>query len=235
MNMKPEPILPKIAVLLLLSLCILHRNGAVASASDSIIAPPNFLELHLPLRHAETLVYPWQMLGGAPAITDFDGDDKADVAIGRLIGNQYGIVVHLSSRPGVTFLRSSASLAGFTLVACDINKDSFQDIIVTSPTAPHPLAVWLGNGKGGFTAADQARFENAFGFDTSPKYGSCIFLFQLNLLTGPSRPVCEKPDLAFGDSGPGRNGFITWKSILHPLRNDHFLLTPRSPPTYLPI
>jgi hypothetical protein len=235
MNMKPEPILPKIAVLLLLSLCILHWNGALASGSNSSATPPFSLDLPLPLAHEEALVNPWQMLGGAPAITDFDGDDKADVAIGRLIGNQYGIVIHLSSRPGVTVLRSSASLAGFTLLACDINKDSFPDIVVTSPTAPHPLAVWLGDGKGGFTAADQERFENDFGFNSSPKYGSRSFPFQQNLLTGPSRPVCEKPVLAFGDSGPERNGFITWKSILHPLRNDHFSLTPRSPPIYLSI
>jgi hypothetical protein len=199
------------------------------------MAPPTFLELPLPLTHVEALVYPWQMLGGAPAITDFDGDAKADVAIGRLIGNQYGIVIHLSSRPGVTVLRSSASLAGFTLLACDINKDSFQDIVVTSPTALHPLAVWLGDGKGGFTAADQARFENSLGFNSSPKYGSHSFPFPQNFLTGPSRPVCEKPVLAFGDSGPGRNGFVTWKSILHPLRDDRFPFTPRSPPIYLPI
>lgn len=175
------------------------------------------------------------MLGGVPAITDFDGDNKADVAVGRVIGNQYGIVIHLSSRPDVMVLMTSARLAGFTLHACDINQDSFQDIVVTSPISPHPLAVWLGDGKGGFTAADETRFDNGYGLAESSRYNSRGFPLQQNLLTEPTRPVCEKPDLAFGDSGPERDGFITCKSILQPLRHDHFLLTPRSPPLYLPV
>jgi hypothetical protein len=233
--MKPETILPKLAVFLLLALCVLQWNGVAASGSNSITAPPVSLDLSACLTCGEAFVHPWRMLGEAPAITDFDGDNKADVAIGRVIGSQYGIVVHLSSRPDVTVLMTSAGLAGFTLHACDINGDSFQDIVVTSPIAPHPLAVWLGDGKGGFTAADETRFDNGFGLAESPRYDSRGFPFQQNLLTEPTRPVCEKPNLAFGDSGPERDGFITCKSILQPLRHDHFLLTPRSPPVYLPI
>jgi hypothetical protein len=226
---------PKNAVFLLLALCIVQWVGVAASRSDSSSVLPDFLVHPCTLTHAEAIVYPWPMLGGALAIADFDGDDKADSAIGRLSENQYGIVIHLSSHPGVTVLRASAPPAGFALLAFDINKDSFPDIVVTSPTALHPLAVWLGDGKGGFTAADQTGFENACGLSTSPKYDRRNFSFQHNLLTEPSRPVCEKPVLAFGDSGPERNGFITSRSNLHALRNICFLLTPRSPPIDLPI
>ena len=233
--MKPEPIFPKLAVFLLLALCVLQWNGVPASESDAATAPPVSLNLSVPLTCGENFIHPWLMPGEAPAVTDFDGDNKADVATGRVIGNQYGIVVHLSSRPDVTVLMTSARLAGFALHACDINGDSFQDIVVTSPIAPHPLAVWLGDGKGGFTAAVETRFDNGYGLVESPRYDSRSFPFQQNLLTEPTRPVCEKPNLAFGDSGPQPNGFITGESILLPLRHDHFLLTPRSPPVYLPI
>jgi hypothetical protein len=234
--MKSEPILPKLAVFLLLALCFLQWNGVAASRPD----PPSkataaAVDLPSSLTYGETLAHPWQMLGQAAAITDFDGDNKADVAIGRVIGNQYGIVIHLSSRPDVTVLMTSGHLAGFTIRACDINQDSFQDIVVTSLTAPHPLAVWLGDGKGGFTAADETRFDNGHRLTQEPRYDGRSFPCQQNLLTEPTRPACEKPNLAFGDSRPERDGFITCKSIFQPLRHDHFLLTPRSPPVYLPL
>jgi len=83
--------------------------------------------------------------------------------------------------------------AGFTLLACDINKDSFQDIVVVSPIAKHPLAVWLGDGKGGFAAADPDCFNNDFGSTATPRFDNGTFPSQQNLLIEPSSLFCEKP------------------------------------------
>jgi hypothetical protein len=231
--MRSRPVLSAHVVFLVLALCILQTGWAAVSGPDSSTVPPAQLAFAYPLMAGEALVSPWQMPGKTAAIKDFDGDNKADVAIGRMIGNRYGIVIHLSSRPGLTVLRSPAALAGFTLLACDINQDSFADLVVTSPTAPHPLAVWLGDGRGGFTAADQTRFDNCYGLTTSPSCDSQNFPFQQNFLTEPPRPACDKPRFAFAVSGPEPNGFITYKAILRPLQDNHFLLSPRSPPIFL--
>ena len=74
-----------------------------------------------------------------------------------------------------------------------------------------------------------------YGLTQEHKYDGHSFPFQQNLLTEPFRPACEKPNLAFGDSRPERDGFITCRAILQPLRHDLFLLPPRSPPVSLPL
>lgn len=213
---KPGPFLQKKSVLLLLALCLLLWADVAVSASD-----PTYWE---------ALISSRPMLGETPVVTDFDGDNKPDIANAHLIGNQYRIFVYLSSRSDAVTLSSLVQLAGFKLLACDINKDSFQDLVVTTPSAPHALAVWLGDGRGGFRAADQERFDNQFGFTASPAYNTCSYPSQQDLLTEPSRPVCEKPMLAFADLCLEQTGFISCNAIVQPLRNRYFSLTSRSPP-----
>jgi len=232
--MKPGPFSKKNMVLLLLIPCFLQWNNVAVSASDSQTLSPAPLDLPFPLMHGDAFVYPWLPPEETPVITDFDNDSKADVAQGRWIGNEYGITILLSSRSGITSLSSSVRTAGFTLLACDINQDSFQDIVVVSPIAKHPLAVWLGDGKGGFAAANPDCFNNDFGFTATPRFVNGTFPSQQNPLIEPSHLFCEKPILIFADFGLQRNGFVTCESAIYPLRHDRFPLKPRSPPISFP-
>jgi hypothetical protein len=165
-----------------------------------------------------------------PVIVDVDGDKERDVVSARLVGGQYKIVVALSSRSDVITLSPPAGLVGFKIHVCDINKDSFQDIIVTAPTLAHPLAVWLGNGKGGFEPAIQGGFGIERGMTQPTRYGNSSLPTDQDLLSNPSHPVCEKMGLAFAIPALDASGFVLEYSRFIPFANEYRRLTLRSPP-----
>jgi len=113
---------------------------------------------------------------------------------------------------------------------CDINKDTFLDIIVTTPTLEHPLAVWLGNGKGGFELAVQGGFETERGMAQPTRYGSGSLPTDQDLLSNPSDPVCEKMSLAFANPALDAIGSVLEHSRFIPFANGYRRLTLRSPP-----
>ncbi len=234
MNKESEPFRRNNIVFLLLILCLLAWTNAALVASDSKSENSSSPTLSPGSAHWDALLFSRQMLGEVPVVTDFDGDHKADIAKARLVGNQYQIIVHLSSRSEAITLDPLVQLAGFKLLACDINEDSFQDLIVTTPSSRHPLAVWLGDGEGGFRAADQKRFRCQFEFAASPRYNRCSFPAQQDLLTESFHPVGEKPGLALTNARLEPNGFISCNIVVRSLRSEHFSLTPRSPPVVVP-
>jgi hypothetical protein len=221
--------LRKAAVALLVPF-FLQWNPLPISASHRDRPLPFSQSLLLDLSRPQTLAYSGGMLGEAPIFTDFDGDKKQDIVVARLSENRYQIVVRLSTRSEVTILTPSVQLAGFTVHACDINHDSYQDVVVTSPDAPHPLAVWLGDGKGTFKIADPNLFQNDFRLAESSRYQSGRFPPDQDLLMESSHPVFEKTALAFGDPGLERHPFVGCSASLRASRIRYSSITPRSPP-----
>jgi hypothetical protein len=197
-------------------------------------------------RQNPAIAFPWNMVanlsrmqplgsslgmpGEAPAFADFDGDQKQDIAIARLSQNRYSIVLWLSTRSQVAILNPSEHLTGFTVHACDINNDSLQDIVVTNATAMHPLAVWLGDGRGSFEIADQNLFENGFAFTESSKYQNSQLPPDQDVLDESLDPMCGKIAPAFENPGLVRIGSITCWTHSCALRNVYITTAPRSPP-----
>ena len=168
--------------------------------------------------------------GDTPVVVDVDGDKQRDVVSARLVGGRYKIIVALSSRSDVITLSPPVGLAGFKIHVCDINKDTFQDIIVTTPTLAHQLAVWLGNGRGGFELAVQGGFETERGMAQPTRCGNGSLPTDQDLLGIPSHPVCEKMSLAFANPALDANGFVLEHSRFIPFANEYRRLTLRSPP-----
>jgi hypothetical protein len=220
----------EVKVFLPLILCLLLWNNITVSKSNANFAPPHSQIPASYFTHRETRNDHWPMPRKAPVFTDFDGDHRVDVATACLIGDQYGIVINLSSRAEVATLISSMPLEGFALLARDINKDSIPDIVVTNSTAAHPLAVWLGDGNGGFKSADQDRFENEFELTSSTRFESRSDPLTFDCISESSDPTCEKTPTSFQHLVPELNGFVCSQAALHRLWLGYFSLSPRSPP-----
>jgi hypothetical protein len=207
--------------------------------------PANPFAISAPLQNP-AIAFPWKLFanvsrmqplgsssgmpGEAPAFADFDGDQKQDIAIARLSQNRYNIVLWLSTRSQVAILNPSERLTGFTVNACDINNDSLQDIVVINATALHPLAVWLGDGRGSFEIADQNLFESGFAFTESSKYQNSQPPPDQNVLDESLDPMCGKIDSALENPGLERIGAITCWTPSCALRNIYSNTAPRSPP-----
>ena len=90
---------------------------------------------------------------------DFDGDSKADTAIARFGGSNYGFELHLSTkRARIRLTVPVRNELGFELIAFDVNQDKRTDLILTSGSSIRPIAVWLNMGNGSF-----ARRSGMFG------------------------------------------------------------------------
>ena len=221
-------------ILFAFMLFFLPGNPFAISAPHQNLAIPFPWNLFSNLSRMQPLGSSPGMPGETPAFADFDGDQKQDIAIARLNNDRYKIAVLLSTRSQVAILNPPVQLTGFTVHAYDINNDSLQDIVVTDATATHPLAVWLGNGRGSFEIADQNLFENCFAFTESSGY-------QNNRRPSDQDALNELPDPAhghiaakFGDPGLERKGFVPCWTHSCALRNVYITTAPRSPPTNNP-
>jgi hypothetical protein len=217
-------------ILPLLALCLLGCNSIAAVSADlghEYSASPDRLSVPA---YGIAAVYPWQTIGLPLALSDFDGDHKIDFAVSRRMWDGSAIVIHLSSRPDETVLEFSHLLASVAVFAYDINKDSFPDVVVASPFDVHPLAVWLGDGRGSFIAADQTHFANSIGFKAAPSYDRKHFALRQDLLSDPRRLDCEHRAFATQDLKPEPEPSGPYVSFLLFRREDHPPLGPRSPP-----
>ncbi len=204
-------------------------------AAFSLLLAPSFVFSASPaLSRTQTIVYPGMMPGEIPAFADFDGDQKQDIAVARLSDDRYQILVTLSTSAGAIILTPSVQIAGFTVHACDINGDRFPDIVVTNSVALHPIAVWLGNGKGKFKIVDPNFFENDCGFAESSGYQSRNLPLACDFLSESPHPVFEKTTPAFGVPLLERRGFLSFMAIYCASQNLCFYITPRSPPSNIP-
>jgi hypothetical protein len=228
MTFKPFPL--RHMILFAFMLFFLPGNPFAVSAPHQDPAIPLPWNLFANLSRMQPPGSSLEMPGQAPAFADFDGDQKQDIAIARLSNNRYKIVVLLSTRSQVAILNPSEQLTGFTVHACDINNDSLQDIVVTNATAMHPLAVWLGDGRGSFEVADQNLFENAFAFAKSSKYQNSRIPSDQDVLDESLDPTCGKIAPVFEDPGLERIGLVTCWTHSCALRNVSFTASPRSPP-----
>lgn len=109
------------------------------------------------------------------AISDFDGDNKPDLAKvqsgGTTASNtRYSIDFELStgSRQSVVLI---APAGGLRLESKDVNGDHFPDVVVTTSWTEEPVAVLLNDGRGNFKRLDASAFPDAF--DTSDSSLNC--------------------------------------------------------------
>jgi hypothetical protein len=217
-------------ILFAFMLFFLPGNPCAISAPLQNPAIPLPWNLFSNLSHMQSLGSSPGMLGEAPAFADFDDDQKQDIAIARLSNNRYKIVVLLSTRSQAAILNPSVHLTGFTIHAYDINNDSSQDIVVTDTTAMHPLAVWLGDGRGSFEIADQNLFENGFTFTESPKHQNNLLPPDQDVLDESLDPTCGKIAPTFEDPRLEQKGLVTCGTHSCALRNVTITTAPRSPP-----
>jgi hypothetical protein len=106
---------------------------------------------------------------GYYAIADFDGDQLPDVATVRaertlLPFTSYSIHLKFSGTPD-SALDLIAPRGGLELLARDVNGDAFTDLVVTTATGSHLVAVLVNDGHGKFTVAKPGTFP---GIESEP-------------------------------------------------------------------
>jgi hypothetical protein len=99
------------------------------------------------------------------AVADFTGDSHPDFAIAKLNGldsprAQYSIEVRLSEGGGQS-LRLTAPFGGLVITPQDVTGDGTLDLIVRSARSHIPVAVFLNDGRGHFSAAESSSFAQA--------------------------------------------------------------------------
>lgn len=195
------------------------RSGSCAQFSRSCeVQSPSFLKSAIAQR----------LQGGVVAIGDFDGDKAWDFVIAQAAGHEFRILVALSSSSAVVPLSPIGRSVFFSVSVCDINNDSFQDIVLSSPTALPPQAVWLGDGKGNFVAADHDALSDDLVLTDKPGVRSAPRQIETDLLFDSSHPVYEKTNRIFCCLEP--DGFIIDNFSLSVRHVPNSLLTLRSPP-----
>jgi hypothetical protein len=116
----------------------------------------------------------WGQLASQFAITDFDGDNRPDLASVRLGQSgahraRYLIDVHLTSgfpqSIGIT-----APTGGVLLTSRDVNGDSYPDLVVTTFWANQTVAILLNDGRGNFSQSDPSAFPGALPTSESSRF-----------------------------------------------------------------
>jgi hypothetical protein len=222
--------------LILIATAFFFAAGCFSAISAPHMNPANDLSRdtasELLLRHStETAA---GRLGETPAFADFDGDQKGDVAIARLVKDQYEIVVSLSRRSEEAVLNPSTRLAGFIVHAYDINNDSYQDVVVTDAIAKLPLEVWLGDGRGNFEIADKSLFRTCFEFAEPSRYRSAPLASDQDLFDETTGPSFGKAALLTIIPDLNQAGFKIPSTHFRTIRITYSSTAPRSPPTIHP-
>jgi hypothetical protein len=103
------------------------------------------------------LTNPW-------TIADLDGDHSPDLAKSSEVGmgvhgHVYRVEFQLSGElPNRPFTVSTGNHLGLNIVPRDIDGDSDLDLVITTGVLHQPVGVWLNDGKGAFTRADDSLY-----------------------------------------------------------------------------
>lgn len=104
------------------------------------------------------------------AIADFNGDGKADIAVGNRDSNNV-LVLFGNGAGGFTFSALLPDARGATVRALDVNNDGLLDIVASqSGASAEYLAIYVNNGTGTFAAPAYVLaggFNNTFYFDAA--------------------------------------------------------------------
>jgi hypothetical protein len=93
---------------------------------------------------------------GSGALGDFDGDQRADVALVEPEGvfngaYRYRVDVHLSTDLHTTFDVDSGAAGGLHIIARDVDGDLDLDLVISSEFGREPIGIWINDGHGAFT------------------------------------------------------------------------------------
>jgi hypothetical protein len=107
------------------------------------------------------------------AMADFTGDTHPDLATLELIrvdssSAQYSIKIQLTEG-GHQLLRVAAPFGGLLITSKDVTGDGIPDLVVRSARSRLPVAVFLNDGFGHFSATDLSAFAKVLGGTTSER------------------------------------------------------------------
>jgi hypothetical protein len=127
------------------SLRLLGSIAAIAAISGDAWAQA------IPSRDSAPIVVDWELRGGrVTLLSDFDGDDKRDIATGSVSCGAYRIEIRFGGNPITPPVKLHAEVPNLILFAGDVDQDQDQDIIAFDPLHLRPAAVWLNDGRGRF-------------------------------------------------------------------------------------
>jgi hypothetical protein len=189
-------------------------------------------ELYIPSAGTQTKVLPaaGTMPGTVPVFADLDGDARWDSVTVGFSGHDYKIAVVLSSRPGLALLIPPARMGIITVHVCDTNGDDVQDILVRSPTAVHPVAVWLGKGNGSFEAVNPSLFPGDRVSMDSIACQSSRQSADQDVWFDPPQPVAEKIAMKLGHFDLLPSSLVEETTGAFAPQRHSSGLAPRSPP-----
>ena len=163
-------------------------------------------------------------------LSDFDGDSQSDLAIGKSEGDVYRVEIQLSTLQKRVSLNFGSREAGIRLVACDVDRDNDQDLILVSSFSLYPLAIWLNDGKGHFEEGNRWLWLNLITSDDP---------LGVDFRNSPAELAFITPDnrLPFDNTAGFQARILEPQALL--FRESHWLvssvfplhLTARSPPS----
>jgi len=117
-----------------------------------------------PATHPQpALAQPRLRFGQSLAMSDFDGDGRADLAILSETGQQKDIEICLSSTGTHSKLRfDSQTIGRGSLFAEDVDHDGATDLIWTDLLHPDDVIIWFGDGTGRFERICPHEYANLF-------------------------------------------------------------------------
>jgi hypothetical protein len=146
------------------------------------------------------------------AMADFTGDthpDLATVELNRLdsAGAQYVIEIRLSEG-GHQFLRVRAPVGGLFVTPKDVTGDGTLDLVVRSANSQVPVAVFLNDGGGHFSAvAEPAAFARAVR-DVPSELGFTTEQFRFGATVVSSESYTAECRIGSARNRQKRNGFL---------------------------
>jgi len=89
-------------------------------------------------------------------LSDVDGDNRPDLALGRPTPGGYTVEIRYSNHPETALLVLGRGATVVRCVASDIDRDNDQDLLVYSIGILEYRAVWVNDGQGHFFRSDKS-------------------------------------------------------------------------------
>jgi hypothetical protein len=164
---------------------------------------------------------------------DFDGDRRSDLAVGRTEGNTYRVEIRLTTQPEKPLTALTSNALGISLLACDIDRDNDQDLVVSSPTSLYPLAVWLSDGNGHFEEGNRWLYIDLLAEDNSADYDQNNSQPDQVSIGQEEHSPFDKPFVNLEETRSEEDG-IAGELQTPPSSILAYSLAPRSPPFFPP-